>query len=110
MATTSAKSDPTPDAEAAEKIDSQLNSIRAELAALAATLTAYGKEKAEDLRATAEALTEEATIKTRETISDLRSEADRLEEALEARVKEKPLQSLLMAFGLGVLVSLFLRR
>lgn len=110
MATTTAKSNDTPEAEAAEKIDGQLDAIRAELAAFAATLRTYAEEKAGDLRASAEALAEDAKSKTRETIADLRSEADRLEDALEARVKEKPLQSLLMAFGLGVIVSLFLRR
>jgi ElaB/YqjD/DUF883 family membrane-anchored ribosome-binding protein len=33
-----------------------------------------------------------------------------MEDEFETRVREKPLQSLLMAFGLGLVVSILLRR
>lgn len=93
-----------------EDLQAQLDALRAELAALAATLQADGKKMAEALKDRAEELSDEAKVKARAALHDIRAETDRLEERLEAQVREKPLQSLLMAFGLGLIVSVLLRR
>jgi ElaB/YqjD/DUF883 family membrane-anchored ribosome-binding protein len=51
-----------------------------------------------------------ARQEARAALEDIRAEAARIEAGLEAQVREKPLQSMLMAFGLGLFVSVLLRR
>jgi ElaB/YqjD/DUF883 family membrane-anchored ribosome-binding protein len=93
-----------------EDLQAQLDALRAELAALAGSLQADGKKMAEALKDRAEGLSEEAKVRARAALHDIRAETDRLEDRLEAQVRDKPLQSILMAFGLGLIVSIFLRR
>jgi ElaB/YqjD/DUF883 family membrane-anchored ribosome-binding protein len=93
-----------------EDLQAQLDAIKSELASLAASLSAEGKAMADALREKAEGISDEAKVKAQAALKDIKAETDRLEEKLEAQVREKPLQSLLIAFGLGLIVSMFLRR
>ena len=94
----------------AEDLQTQLDTLRAEIASLAATLQADGWKMAEALKDRAGGMSGEATARARAALHDIRAETDRLEDRLEAQVREKPLQSLLTAFGLGLIVSIILRR
>lgn len=94
----------------AEDLQAQLDALRAEIASLAATLRDDGWKLAETLKDRAEGMSEEAGARARETLRGIRAETDRLEDRLETQVREKPLQSLLAAFGLGLIVSIILRR
>jgi ElaB/YqjD/DUF883 family membrane-anchored ribosome-binding protein len=93
-----------------DDLQTQLDALRADLSALAALLQANSQKAAEGLKEKADALTGEARARATAAMGDLRREADRLEDRLETQVREKPLQSLMMAFGLGLLVSILLRR
>ncbi len=97
-------------AEGAPTLEEQVEQLKAEIAALGETLRAYGKEAVNDLQAAAGVMGEEATLRAKAAMGELKAETDKLEEKLEAHVQEKPLQSLLVAFGLGIFVSLLLRR
>lgn len=101
---------PKDDTTASDDLQSQLDALRADIATLAALLQSDGARLADGLRARAEELTGEARARAEAAFGDLRANAGRIEERLEAEVREKPLQSLLMAFGFGLLLSLFLRR
>jgi ElaB/YqjD/DUF883 family membrane-anchored ribosome-binding protein len=104
------KSDKSTEAEMPDSLDAQVAAIRAEVAALAAMLTSLGKDKVGEWQSAAENMTEDATLRARAAVKDIRAETEKLEEKLQAQVQEKPLQSLMVAFGLGVIVSLILRR
>jgi ElaB/YqjD/DUF883 family membrane-anchored ribosome-binding protein len=77
---------------------------------LAELLQADGRKMADALKERAEELSDETVAKARAALKDLRAETDKLEDRLEAQVREKPLQSVLLAFGLGLIVSILLRR
>lgn len=104
------KTERTAEAETAPTIEAQLDALRADIAALAATLTAYGKDKMAEMQDAADGVAEDAAGRARAALRDVRRETDKLEERLQEQVQDKPLQSLLVAFGLGVVVSLILRR
>jgi ElaB/YqjD/DUF883 family membrane-anchored ribosome-binding protein len=93
-----------------DDLQAQLDALKAEIAALAETLQTDGKRMAEALKDRAEGLSDEAVARARAALKDIKAETDRLEDKLEAQVREKPLQSLLMAFGLGLVVSILMRR
>ncbi len=93
-----------------DDLQGQLDALRAEIAALAATLQTDGKRMADALKDKAEGLSDEAVARARAALKDIKAETDRLEDRLEAQVREKPIQSLLMAFGLGLIVSILMRR
>lgn len=93
-----------------DDLQAQLDALRAEIAALAATLQSDGRKLADSLKERAGDMSEEAVAKARATLKDIKAETDRMEDKLEAQVREKPLQSVLIAFGLGLVVSILLRR
>jgi ElaB/YqjD/DUF883 family membrane-anchored ribosome-binding protein len=108
--TMATKTEKTAEADATPTMEAQLDALRADIAALAATLTAYGKDKVADMQAAADDVAGDAASRARAALRDVRRETDKLEERLQEQVQDKPLQSLLVAFGLGLVVSLILRR
>lgn len=94
----------------AAEIEAQLHAIRTEVTALAALVAAFGKDRAQAFRATAGTMAEGTAEKVLKMTGDLGQEAKKLEQALDERLTEHPVQSLLMAFGLGFLASMLLRR
>jgi ElaB/YqjD/DUF883 family membrane-anchored ribosome-binding protein len=89
-----------------DDLDAQLLAIRAEMAAMADTMSRFFKDKAHVIGVAATAASDEAA-------SHARKARDRLQHGVvqaEGRVQDHPLQSLLMAFGLGLLISLLFRR
>lgn len=97
-------------AAATDDLQTQLDALRADIAALAALLQTDGRKMADTLRARAEELRDQTRAEVESALGDIRANAGRIEDQLESRVRDKPLQSLLMAFGLGLVVSVFLRR
>jgi ElaB/YqjD/DUF883 family membrane-anchored ribosome-binding protein len=93
-----------------DDLQAQLDALKAEIASLAELLQADGRKMADALKERAEELSDETVAKARAALKDLRAETDKLEDRLEAQVREKPLQSVLLAFGLGLIVSILLRR
>ncbi len=94
----------------AAEIEAQLYAIRSEVTALAAMVAAFGKDRAQAFRASAETMTSDTAEKVHKATDTLAHEAKRLEQALDTRLNEHPLQSMLMAFGFGFLASFLMRR
>jgi ElaB/YqjD/DUF883 family membrane-anchored ribosome-binding protein len=90
--------------------EAQLRAIRAELATLAELVNSFAKGEAHALRLSAEKIADEAVLKARKVKGELAHGVSQAEKVLDDRVQEHPLQSILMAFGLGVLISLIVRR
>ena len=87
-----------------------LDAIRAEVMALADLVRSYVLDQAQQQRSRAEAAADEIAEKTRQARADLSKGIEEAEKALDTTVRENPLQSLLIAFGLGVIVSFLMRR
>ena len=91
-------------------IEAQLEAIRADVTALSPMMGAIFKEKVHEFEATAGAAAEEANAKAKKARKYLEDSVDQAEKALDNRVQDNPLQSIAMAFGLGVLVAYLFRR
>lgn len=100
----------SPSAASSEEIAAELAALRNDVAALAKSIGGYGKVRAAELRGSAEAATDDLLESSRKALKDLRKQIDELEGELETRVREHPLQTLLIAVGLGFLLSLVIRR
>jgi ElaB/YqjD/DUF883 family membrane-anchored ribosome-binding protein len=93
-----------------DEIAAELTALRADVAALAKSIGAYGKARATEFRGSAEAASEDVLQSSRKALKDVRKQIDVLEGDLEARVREHPLQTLMIALGLGFVISLLIRR
>lgn len=98
-----------PDA-ANDDIEAQLQAVRDEVAAMTERLSAFFSDKVHAFGTTAEAAAKEASARAHKAREKVERSMHEAEEVLDHRVQEHPLQSILMAFGLGLLVSLLLRR
>ncbi len=95
---------------AADDIETQLQAIRDEVAAMTEMMSTFVSGKVHAFGATAEAAAKEASLKARKVRDRVEQGVEQAEKELDHRVQDHPLQSILMAFGLGLLVSLLLRR
>lgn len=93
-----------------DEIAAELAALRADVAALAKSIGGYGKARTSELRSSAKATSETLLDSSREAVQDIRKQIDELEGQLETRVREHPLQTLMIALGLGFLISLVIRR
>ena len=93
-----------------DDIETQLQAIRDEVAAMTEMVSAFISDKVHAFGATAEAAAKEASAQARKARERVEHGAEQAEKVLDHRVQDHPLQSILMAFGLGLLVSLLFRR
>jgi ElaB/YqjD/DUF883 family membrane-anchored ribosome-binding protein len=91
-------------------IEAGLELVKADIAALTKTLSAYGKGKVDDLQETATNKSEIALQTSEETLKELRAQVDALTGKFETQIKEKPIQSIAIAAGVGALVAMLTRR
>jgi ElaB/YqjD/DUF883 family membrane-anchored ribosome-binding protein len=68
------------------------------------------KEHAEDLKETASSIADAARPAAEAAWNNANSELSRLHSICEGYVREKPIQTLLVLFGIGILVGLVVRR
>jgi ElaB/YqjD/DUF883 family membrane-anchored ribosome-binding protein len=93
-----------------DDIETQLQAIREEVAAMTEVMSTFVSDKVHAFGATAEAAAKEASARARKARERVEHGVEQAEKALDDRVQGHPLQSILMAFGLGLLVSLLFRR
>lgn len=91
-------------------IETQLQAIRDDVTAMTAMMSTFVSDKVHAFGATAEAAAKEASVRARKACDSMEDGMEKAEKALDHRVQDHPLQSILMAFGLGLLVSLLFRR
>lgn len=84
--------------------------LRAAAEEKAAELRATAEAKAAEFRATAGTKVQEYRAKAEETYEHARTRAHSLREEGEAYVREKPLQGVLTALGVGFVLGLLFRR
>lgn len=89
-----------------EDIAQELQDLRADVAALVASLQRYGALGAAELKERAEGLSDEAMAESLRSVRDLRRQVDALEAQMEGNVRAHPLAWLAGALGIGMLFGL----
>lgn len=93
-----------------EEVSAELAELRKDITALTKTLSAFGEARLDGLSEATSASTEETIKNARQMLNKLRIDMQGLEKGVEEKVANNPIQSILMAVGLGFLVALVLRR
>ncbi|TPW26686.1 DUF883 family protein [Pararhizobium mangrovi] len=91
-------------------IEEQLARIKADISGLASTLASIGSSRLNDARGHADGRIHELTRAGEQAIEDLRRQLNDVERDMSLKVREKPLQTLSVAAGIGFLAALILRR
>jgi ElaB/YqjD/DUF883 family membrane-anchored ribosome-binding protein len=93
-----------------QDISKEIQELRADVAALVASLKDYGALGAGELKNRAQGLPDEAVADSLRNIKELRQQVEGLQDHLEKDVRAHPLAWMAGALGLGVLFGLFLSR
>ncbi|WP_346898773.1 DUF883 domain-containing protein [uncultured Roseibium sp.] len=92
-------------AQDAEAIEQNIERLRGDIAALAQSITRYGAGKTDEVKMRASKTGRDLAKTSQETLDSLSEELSGLEEAISTRVRDKPLQSLGIAAGIGFLIA-----
>jgi ElaB/YqjD/DUF883 family membrane-anchored ribosome-binding protein len=98
------------DQDIVQDISAELEQIKKDIAALGETLGSYGKARVKAFPDLASDSAEETLESARQAIKEIRREARTLEQTMERRVSDHPMQSLLLAVGLGYLIAFLSRK
>ncbi len=93
-----------------QDISKEIQELRADFAALVASLKDYGALGAEDLKSRAQGLSDDAVAESLRSIKELRQQVESLQGQLEKDVRAHPLAWMVGALGLGVLFGLLFSR
>jgi ElaB/YqjD/DUF883 family membrane-anchored ribosome-binding protein len=96
--------------DSAQDIAADLAQLREDISRLAAEIKALGEKSARTARRAAADKVDELRAQGEAAVNSLRGNAEDLEDELVARVREKPIASLAMAFGAGYLLAMIMRR
>ena len=108
---TDTKSSGTSDApDYREEVQAEMAEIKNDLAALTKSLAKYGKARAEGLQDRAFEWSDEMMEDSLQAIKKLRKQVSRLEKDMETNVREHPLQWILGAVGLGLVIAMLMGR
>ncbi len=111
MAKARESSPETPDRDrVGQDIAQELQDLRADVAALVASLQRYGALGAEDLKGRVQDLSDEAMAESLRTVRDLRRQVDALQSQLEGDVRAHPFAWLAGALGIGLMFGLLVSR
>jgi len=91
-------------------IEAGLEQVKNDIAALTETLSTYGKDKISDARSTAASKSEVALKTSQENLEELRAQVELLSGKVENQIKEKPLQSIAIAAGIGAFIAMIAKR
>lgn len=99
------------ESEALEKeLRSEMAEIRKDIGTLTTTLKDYGKARASDLQDDARTATDEVIEESRRALKKLNKQAAKLESKLENHVRDHPLQWFLGALGVGLVLTMLMRK
>jgi ElaB/YqjD/DUF883 family membrane-anchored ribosome-binding protein len=101
------KSDDKPDT---SRLAADIEQLKADLKRLNETLVGLGRESVDSVQSEAAARLETLRKEADEIARQLQSKGQRQFDALEAQVQDKPLLTLMAAFGLGLIISRLIDR
>ena len=93
-----------------EDIAAEIAQIKNDIASLGKTLGAFGKDRIGSFADIASKSTTEILEDARQALKEIRQELTAIEHDMERKVAEHPMQSLLIAAGLGFLAAYLVRR
>lgn len=106
-----AAKDTTTDSASYEKeLRAEMAEIREDIAALTTTLKSYGKARASDLQQDAREFTDDVIADSRKALKKLNKQVAKLESNMETHVREHPLQWFLGALGVGLVLTMLMRK
>lgn len=91
-------------------IEAGLEQVKNDIAALTDTLAQYGQDKISGIQSTASRKSEIALKSSEESFRELRSQVEQLSGKIETQIKEKPLQSIAIAAGIGALFAFIAKK
>lgn len=92
------------------EMERRIQELHSQVTALTDNLKKIGANKLDDYKMSMQKLAADAVLASRNALGTAKDEALSLEEGLERRVREKPLQALAIAAGLGFLAAILSRR
>lgn len=93
-----------------DDVESRIQELRAEIAALTESLRELGSKTATDAKAKARDIADDATTEAMQAVKELRAQFGSLQTEVEGKVQSHPFAWLAGAVGLGVILGLFLTR
>lgn len=93
-----------------EDLQAQVEQLREDIAAIAATLANLGSQTVKDAKQAAKQTYQSAFMQGEDMVDDLKIRAQDIEAQLSATVRERPLTSLATALGIGYLLAILSRR
>lgn len=93
-----------------EDLEKQIARLQADIATLTRNLSSIGAGKARTLSESGNRIASDAADVSQGVLDAIRAEADALESRLSAQVREKPLQTIGIAAGIGFVLALLARR
>lgn len=110
MATKAANNSKSPASVSAKDIEAGIEQVKADLSVLTETLGAYGKGKTDVIKGTLSEKSEVALKSTEEKLEELQAQLGDLSGKLEDQVRQKPIQSLAIAAGIGAFIAFLARK
>lgn len=93
-----------------EDLQAQVEQLKEDIAAIAATLTNLGSQTVRDAKRSAKATYESAYVQGEDVVGDLKNKAQDAEAQLTEKIRERPIASIATALGVGYLLALLSRR
>ncbi|MEJ5082756.1 MULTISPECIES: DNA gyrase subunit B [unclassified Ochrobactrum] len=93
-----------------EDLQAQVEQLKEDIAAIAATLTSLGSQTVRDAKRTAKDTYRSAYVQGEDVVDDLKNKAQDVEAQLTETIRARPIASLATAVGVGYLLALLSRR
>ncbi|MFD1199635.1 YqjD family protein [Brucella gallinifaecis] len=93
-----------------EDLQAQVEQLKEDIAAIAATLGNLGSQSVRDAKRTAKETYKNAFVQGEDVVDDLKNKAQDIEAQLTQAVRERPITSIATALGVGYLLALLSRR
>lgn len=91
-------------------VEAGLKQVKSDIAELTKTLSQYGQSQVSAAGTNAKQKKDELLLQSEQALEDLRMQVKSLTEQAETKVREKPIQSLLIAAGIGAALTFIARR
>jgi ElaB/YqjD/DUF883 family membrane-anchored ribosome-binding protein len=93
-----------------EDLQAQVEQLKEDIAAIAATLANLGTQTVRDAKRTAKETYKSAYHQSEDVVGDLKNKAQDVEAQLTETIRERPIASIATALGVGYLLALLSRR
>ena len=93
-----------------EDLQAQVEQLKEDIAAIAATLTNLGSQTVRDAKRSAKDTYRSAYVQGEDVVDDLKNKAQDVEAQLTETIRARPIASLATAVGVGYLLALLSRR